>query len=77
MRGLFQEVLDRLARKATGSSQRIARAALMVEPPSPAAGELTDKGSINQKAVLQHRAAVIDDLYADTPSPRVLQTRKR
>lgn len=65
VRARFQEALDRLAAKATGSSQRIARAALMVEPPSAPAGELTDKGSINQKAVLAHRKAVVEALYAD------------
>ena len=75
VRGLFQEVLDRLAAKATGSSQRIARAALMVEPPSAAAGELTDKGSINQKAVLGHRKQIVDALYADDLADWVLVVR--
>ncbi|MEO6339567.1 MAG: AMP-binding protein, partial [Caulobacteraceae bacterium] len=75
VRGLFQEVLDRLARKATGSSQRIVRAALMVEPPSGPAGELTDKGSINQKAVLANRKAIVEALYTDDPPEWVLVAR--
>ena len=37
---------------------------------------MTDKGSINQRAVLPHRAALVDELYADTPSPRVLSIKE-
>jgi feruloyl-CoA synthase len=49
-------------------SNRIARMAFLTVPPSLDAGEITDKGSINQRAVLRHRAAVVDALYA-TPAP--------
>ena len=35
-------------------------------------GEATDKGSINQRNVLRHRAALVDELYATPPSPRVI-----
>jgi feruloyl-CoA synthase len=55
----------------TGSSNRIARAMILDEPPSLDAGEMTDKGSINQKAVLRRRAALVDELYTD--SARVLR----
>jgi feruloyl-CoA synthase len=55
---------------STGSSNRIARALVLDEPPSLDAGEMTDKGSINQRAVLARRAALVDELYAG--SPRVL-----
>jgi feruloyl-CoA synthase len=48
---------------STGSSNRIARAALLKEPPSLDAGEVTDKGTINQKAVLKARAATLEELY--------------
>ena len=37
----------------------------MAEPPSLDKGEVTDKGSINQRAVLKHRAALVEELYAD------------
>ena len=37
----------------------------MAEPPSMDKGEMTDKGSINQRAVLKNRAALVDELYAD------------
>jgi feruloyl-CoA synthase len=48
---------------STGSSNRIARATVLEEPPSLDAGEMTDKGSINQKAVLRRRRAIVDGLY--------------
>lgn len=57
---------------ATGSSNRITRALVLEEPPSLDAGEMTDKGSINQRAVLRRRAALVDELYTD--SKRVLRT---
>jgi len=68
-----EELLRRLrsfAAQATGSSNRIARLLVLEEPPSLDAGEMTDKGTINQRAVLARRAALVDELYAG--SPRVL-----
>ncbi|MGK6305802.1 feruloyl-CoA synthase [Variovorax sp. DT-64] len=62
----FQRVLDELARSATGSANRIARLHLEHEPPSIDRGEVTDKGSINQRAVLKHRAETVEALHADT-----------
>jgi feruloyl-CoA synthase len=47
------------------NSRRIARALLLAEPPSIEAGEVTDKGYVNQRAVLARRAALIDRLYGD------------
>jgi feruloyl-CoA synthase len=44
----------------------------MVEPPSLDAGEITDKGTINQRAVLRNRVAGADELHANPPSPRVI-----
>ena len=61
----FQKVLDRLAADATGSASRIARAALVAEPPSIDKGEVTDKGSINQRAVLKHGDAQVQALHTD------------
>jgi len=59
----FQQIIDELARHATGSANRIARAALLAEPPSIDRGEVTDKGSINQRAVLKHRDALVQALH--------------
>jgi feruloyl-CoA synthase len=72
VRAKFQDVLDRLARESRGNSRLIVRALLLEEPPSIDARELTDKGSINQKAVLAHRADLVEELYAPAPSPRTL-----
>jgi len=46
------------------NSRRVARALLVAEPPSIAAGEITDKGYVNQRAVLAHRAALVARLHA-------------
>ena len=56
-----------------GSSMRIQRVMLMVEPPSIDGNELTDKGYINQRAALDRRAALVDRLYAEPPGPDVIQ----
>ena len=58
--------LTALARQSSGSSTRLCRMILMAEPPSLDAGEATDKGSINQRAVLTRRATLVDQLYAGT-----------
>jgi feruloyl-CoA synthase len=63
LRAFFQGVADRLWREATGSANRVARLHVLAEPPSIDAGELTDKGSINQRAMLAHRAALVEALY--------------
>lgn len=50
---------------AAGSAARIARLLLLAEPPSLDAGEITDKGYVNQRTVLARRAALVETLYAD------------
>jgi feruloyl-CoA synthase len=62
----FQKVLDALAQSATGSASRVARMCLLAEPPTIDRSEVTDKGSINQRAVLMHRAQTVDALHDDT-----------
>jgi feruloyl-CoA synthase len=49
---------------------------LLAELPSLDAGEMTDKGSINQRAVLSRRIGLVEELYATQPSPRVLAIDK-
>jgi feruloyl-CoA synthase len=56
--------LQALKAEGGGSSQTPARALVLAEPPNPDAGEITDKGYINQAAVLRHRAASVAALYA-------------
>jgi feruloyl-CoA synthase len=69
---MFRARLTDLARASTGSSNRIVRAILLDAPPSLDRGELTDKGSISQRMVLQHRAALVQELYATPQSARVI-----
>ena len=64
----FQGQLNTLAQQATGSANRISRLLLLTEPPSIDAGEVTDKGSINQRAVLKQRNALVLAMYADSVS---------
>ena len=71
----FEQLLEQWQRQATGSANRITRLMLMQEPPSIDLGEVTDKGSINQRAVLRHRDALVQDLYEKTPKNRVIQAQ--
>ena len=64
MQAHFQGVINRLATQATGSANRVARAIILTEPPSIDKGEVTDKGSINQRAVLKHRDSLVQALHA-------------
>jgi feruloyl-CoA synthase len=72
VRAEFGKRLTALAAQATGSSTKICRVLLMDALPSLDAGEMTDKGSINQRAVLKHRATLVDELYATPLSSRVI-----
>jgi feruloyl-CoA synthase len=72
VRERFTRLLEALSDPSRGTSGRIRRAILLAEPPSLDVGEVTDKGSINQRAVLAHRAALVDELYAEPPPARVI-----
>ncbi|WP_454621502.1 feruloyl-CoA synthase [Bradyrhizobium cenepequi] len=72
VRAAFRERFARFLASATGSSTRITRAILLDAPLSIDRGEVTDKGSINQRAVLEHRSALIEALYADAPPAHVI-----
>ncbi len=71
LRAKFGELLKSFAAKSTGLSTRVAAIILLDTPPSIDAHELTDKGSISQRAVLENRADVVEELYSD--SPRVIR----
>jgi feruloyl-CoA synthase len=63
VRGFFQALANQLWAEGTGSANRPARLLLLAEPPSIDGGEITDKGSINQRAVLSRRAALVELLH--------------
>ena len=71
----FAELLSALAAASPGSSTRVVRAILLAEPASMDKGEMTDKGSINQRAVLKNRAALVDVLYTAPLSSRVIAVK--
>jgi feruloyl-CoA synthase len=64
VRRFFQQLVDDLWATGSGSATRVARAIVLVDPPSIDRGEVTDKGSINQRAVLTHRDTLVEHLYA-------------
>jgi feruloyl-CoA synthase len=72
VRQAFRERFCKLLATSTGSSTRITRAILLDTPLSIDRGEVTDKGSINQRAVLEHRSHLIEQLYSPTPTAHVI-----
>ena len=76
VRQKFAELLKKLTALSQGSSTRIARAILMADLPSMDKSEMTDKGSINQRAVLRNRASLVDELYGTPLSSRVITTEE-
>jgi feruloyl-CoA synthase len=72
VRAEFKARLKSLAAQSTGSSNRVVSAILLEDPPSLDRGEMTDKGSINQRAVLANREHLVEEAYAAPASARVL-----
>ena len=71
-RARLLESLTAFAQTHPHGSTRIARALVLIEPASIDGGEITDKGYINQGAVLRRRAAIVARLFDEKPSPDVL-----
>ena len=70
----FRERLAAFSARTTGSASRVERLLLLAEPPSLDAGEITDKGSLNQRAVLQRRAGAVAEFY-DLESEAAIRAR--
>jgi feruloyl-CoA synthase len=68
----LKERLTAFNATAGGSSRRISRFTVMTEPPSIDAGEITDKGYVNQRATLERRHALVEALYAREPGEGVV-----
>src|SRR3569833_1216078 len=68
----IRTALYALAQSAAGCSTQVRRAVILAEPPSIEAGYMTDKGSLNQRAILENRAALIEAMYADSPQAHVI-----
>ncbi len=77
VRDFFQRLADALWTTGTGSASRPARMHVLAEPPSIDKGEVTDKGSINQRAVLAARASLVEALYeGESSDPFLILPRK-
>jgi feruloyl-CoA synthase len=61
---ILSERLSAFNAAAGGSSRRVGRFTILTEPPSIDAGEITDKGYVNQRCALDRRAGRVDALYA-------------
>ncbi|MBN9888181.1 feruloyl-CoA synthase [Salipiger abyssi] len=68
----IHHVLRRMAREASGSAKRIARAIILAEPPSVKDGEVTDKGSLNTRKIITRRAELLERLY-DNDDPALIR----
>jgi feruloyl-CoA synthase len=71
LREHLARALARLNSEA-GSASRIERLLLLEAPPSLDAGEITDKGYLNQRRCLECRAGDVARLYAEPPGPEVI-----
>jgi len=75
LRERLTEALRRLNAGA-GSASRVERLLLLDEPPDLDAGEITDKGYVNQRRVLERRGDAVAHLYADPPPPDVITSTR-
>jgi feruloyl-CoA synthase len=71
-RNALRAIVEQHNRRNPGSSTRIARALILAEPPNGAAGEITDKGSVNQRRVLANRTVEATRLFAEPAQTGVL-----
>lgn len=76
VRAFFQSLVNRLWSEGTGSASRVARAVVIEDLPSVDHGEMTDKGSVNQRTVLARRAALVEALYDQTHPTLLLPARQ-
>ena len=69
---ILKDKLTAFNATAGGLSRRVGRFTIMTEPPSIDAGEITDKGYVNQRATLERRDALVQALYGDGTAPGVV-----
>jgi feruloyl-CoA synthase len=72
--GLRDHLADALRQlnDGAGSASRVTRLLLLDEPPSIDAGEITDKGYVNQRAVLDRRSEAVERLFREPPDDAVI-----
>jgi feruloyl-CoA synthase len=72
-RDALRQRIEAYNARESGSSRRIARAIIMTEPPDIDAGEITDKGYLNQRRIIARRAALVEALYSEAPDESVMR----
>jgi feruloyl-CoA synthase len=72
LRAALAERLQTFNRNHAGASVTVKRALVLTEPPSVNAHEVSDKGSINRRVVLDRRADLVERLYAPSPDAAVI-----
>jgi feruloyl-CoA synthase len=72
VREFLRERISAYNRDHPASSTRVERVILMAEPASLDANEITDKGYVNQRAVLERRAELVAALYDTAPGDEVI-----
>jgi feruloyl-CoA synthase len=77
VRARIEDALRKLAEDSSGGSTLPKRVLILEEPPSIDANEITDKGYINQRAVLMRRAGLVERLHAPVPDPEVIVAPQR
>jgi feruloyl-CoA synthase len=81
LREALGAALGKMLEEPGGSSHRVARMLVCDAPPSIESGELTDKGYVNQRAVLSNRAALVARLYdspdADASGASIIEAETR
>jgi feruloyl-CoA synthase len=63
VQNFIDQLIENLGKKSTGSATRVVKAVIAIDPPSIDLGEITDKGSLNQRAILKHRAELVEGMY--------------
>jgi feruloyl-CoA synthase len=76
IRSEFQARLDALVARATGGANRVERIILESSPATVDTGEMADKGTVAQRAVLERRAASVAELYRNEQSERILRANR-
>ena len=64
--------LTAMAQQASGSAQRVLRLAFLTEKLTIDAGDVTDKGVLNQRNILRRHSALVEQMYADAPGAHVI-----
>lgn len=72
VRAALINALTEMSKSAGGSSQRVRRLLVLETPPKLDLGEVTDKGSLNQRKLLETRKSSVESLYSEQPSESVI-----